>query len=318
MRLVNYLYFKFLYALFISSTSCLLIFYIFSLISNLEEKMTFSSILYLSLLNSLQIITQIPSFISLLSLVLFVIFLKSKNELMVIKEYYSSVKIIMIFLPAVFILSIFELNKSTASNKMSDLKLSLIDKSTDTNTKVIINKNSNFKSYIVLKGLDFNNFKVSEFQKFEISGNQIIGGEFSNDLNFNNNNIVANKITRFKSDQIMSIDKAKIVLDNINKILGNNFIIYDENDDKIFKIKLRTVGKFIYYILFFLSIILILINKKIVDRKNNILISIFLCFLLLIYSTIIPSVNLVNYNTGLQILSIIFIAIVFLRYLKYE
>ncbi len=318
MKLVYYLYRKFLYSLFISSTSCLFIFYIFSLIGNLEEKMTFLSILYLSLLNSFQIITQIPSFIYLLSIILFVIFLKSRNELLVIKEYCSSIKLIIVFLPAIFILTIFELNKNIASNKINDVKLGFTDISKDVDTKVVINKENNIKSFIVLKGLNFKNFTVSEFQKFNTSDNQIIGGEFSNDLYFYQNNIIANNITKFKYDEIENIVKANIVFNNVNKILGKKFIVYEGNENKVLKIKFKTVSNFIYYILFFLSLILILINKKVIDKKNNILMPVFICFLLLIYSNIIPSINLINYNTELQILSIAFIAIIFFRHLRYE
>ena len=97
MKIITYLYKKFIQSFMLCLVSITLIFYVFSLIGNLGEKLSFQSILYLSFLNSLQIISYVPSFIILLSVILLVIFLRSKNELMIIKEYISVNKLVIIF-----------------------------------------------------------------------------------------------------------------------------------------------------------------------------------------------------------------------------
>ena len=97
MKLIKYLYIKYLFSFFMSVSVLFFLFYIFSLIGNLGEKMNFGSILYLSYLNSIQILTYIPSLVILISIVLFMIILRTKNEILIIKEYFSDIKIIFIF-----------------------------------------------------------------------------------------------------------------------------------------------------------------------------------------------------------------------------
>jgi len=58
------------------------IFYIFSLLANLNESYSFSSILYLTLLNTLQIFIYVPSYMMILTLAIFIIFLEQTKNLL--------------------------------------------------------------------------------------------------------------------------------------------------------------------------------------------------------------------------------------------
>ena len=93
------------------------IFFIFSLIGNLGEKFSFKSILYLSTLNSFQIFTYIPSHLFILSFCLFIIHLKSKNELIIIKEYIELKKLFLIIFPILALFIFIEIKKENFSNK---------------------------------------------------------------------------------------------------------------------------------------------------------------------------------------------------------
>ena len=73
------------------------IFFIFSLLGNLNEDYLFNVIIKISFYNSLQILTYVPAFIFLLSVILFIIFLRSKNEMIIIKSYLNIKKLIIIF-----------------------------------------------------------------------------------------------------------------------------------------------------------------------------------------------------------------------------
>ena len=93
----------------------LLVFLFFiSLIGNLGEKFTFGSILYLSILNSLQIFTYIPSHLFILSICLFILSLKSKNELIIIKEYVKLTSLFIIIIPFLLTFVFIEFNKNIA------------------------------------------------------------------------------------------------------------------------------------------------------------------------------------------------------------
>ena len=103
MTLTIYLIKKFFKAFIICAGVSYSIFFIFSLIGNLGEKFSFKSILYLSSLNSFQIFTYIPAHLFILSFCLFIFHLKSKNELIVIKEYIELKNLFLIIFPILFL-----------------------------------------------------------------------------------------------------------------------------------------------------------------------------------------------------------------------
>ena len=159
MKIINYLYKKFFQSFILCLFAITLIFYIFSLIGNLGERLSFQSILYLSFLNSLQIISYVPSIIILLAIILVVIFLRSKNELMIIKEYISINKLLIIFLPIVFCFTLIEINKNKLSKDIENTKLNFLKSDENLSSKVIIYKNNNYKSYIIFNDIDVLNSK---------------------------------------------------------------------------------------------------------------------------------------------------------------
>ena len=96
MILTLYLAKKFFKAFIICAVLSYSIFFIFSLMGNLGEKLSFKSIFLISNFNAFQIFTYIPSHLFILSLCLFVFNLKSKNELIIIKEYFVLKKLFLI------------------------------------------------------------------------------------------------------------------------------------------------------------------------------------------------------------------------------
>ena len=97
------------------------IFYFF-LIGNLNEDYLFNIIMKISFYNSLQILTYVPAFIFLLSVILFTIFLRSKNEMIILKSYMNIKKInIFFFTNCNFFFTILEINKKDL-NILEDLK----------------------------------------------------------------------------------------------------------------------------------------------------------------------------------------------------
>ena len=113
---------------------------IFSLIGNLNEEYLFSIILKLSALNSVQILSYVPAFICLISLILFSIFLRSKNEIIIIKSYLSVSNFTIFFLPIVLIFGIFETKKNDVSIYIEDKKLNLIKTDYVAKPKILINE----------------------------------------------------------------------------------------------------------------------------------------------------------------------------------
>jgi len=319
MKIINYFYKKFFQSLIICIFSIALIFYVFSLIGNLGEKLSFQSILYLSFLNSIQIISYVPSIILLLSIILAVILLRSKNELMIIKEYISINKLVIIFLPIVFCSTLIEINKNKFSKGIENTKLNFLNSDRHLSSKVIIYKKNDYKSYIILNDIDILNSKiVGEYQKYEIKKDKIISGEYSNQIKLKNNSLITNHFTKFEDNKIKKIDGKKIILPNINKIINNEFILKDEFKSSIYKVKADQVIKFFYYIIFYECLFLILFTKRIIDLKQKLFLPFFISTLLIFYSIIIYNVNLKSYYLEQQFLALTLILFIFYKFYRYE
>lgn len=318
MKIFYYFYYKFFLSLSICLLTCLIIFYIFSLLGNLGESLSFISILYLSLVNTLQIVVNIPSMIVLLSIILFVIFLRSSNELMIFKEYVSINKLILIFIPFVLIFSVVDMNKKYASSYLEDLKINFVNSNNYSNTKVIIKNDTLSKTYIILKNLDVSKKIISEFHKYIIDENSIIGGEYSNNIEFENNIMITSNFTQFRDNKIEEIDQTNIIYQDIYNLVKSNFIINEIKNDKIIKFNIENIYKLAFYSFFYISMFLILFSKVVIDRKKNFYFPILLSTLLFFYSLVIMNLKLISYNTELQILALILIFLTFIKHYNYE
>ena len=158
MKIINLLYRKYFFIIHL----CYVYFnfFIFSLIGNLNENYTFLVILKISFLNSIQILTYVPSFIYLLSIVLLSIFLRSKNEITVIRSYIS-LRLLMIFiLPIVLIFTFFEASKNQLNLLIEDYKIHSINEDNQSKVKIYINKAGDVKNYIVIKNFGQNDESV--------------------------------------------------------------------------------------------------------------------------------------------------------------
>ena len=318
MILIKYLYIKILSSLFICLLSCLTIFYIFSLIGNLGENLPFVSILFLSFLNSVQILTYVPSIVILLSLILFINFLRTKNELIVVKEYLSNYKILLAFVPIALIFTIFEIFKENASDNIEKYKKNYLNSSNLMHTKVIIDIDDDYKSYIILKDLNIADSTIKEFQKYEIDRNNIIGGEYSKKLIITDDNLITNEFIRYRDNMIMKYKEENRILTNIKKLSLDKIIINKVDNQNLFNFNFININRLISSILFYLSLFFILMSKKIVDRKQSIAYTIFLGFLFLFYLLIINNIELKFLNNEYQILTLILVSLTFFKFYKYE
>ncbi len=318
MKLIYYLYSKYVYSLFITISSCIFIFYIFSLIGNLGEKLPFTSILYLSLLSSIQILTTVPSFIILLSIILLIVFLKSKNELLVIKEYISSYKLVLIFLPFIIFFSFFELNKDFSINKIDEIKFNFLNESDSMDIKVVIEEDNYSKNYSIFKGLDLVNKEIGEYQKYKILNDKIISGTYSDNIQIIDKRIIAKDVLEFNSKDELSLDIYKKNIGNYEKITGKKLVLYLYEGDIKSRYNLNFFYKLIYMFIFFGCLFLILFSKSIIDKKNNFIFPVFICFLLIFYTLFIHTTKLTSFNFEIQSLALMLIMLTFIKYIKYE
>ena len=318
MTLTIYLIKKFSKAFIICGGVSYSIFFIFSLIGNLGEKFSFKSILYLSTLNSFQIFTYIPSHLFILSLCLFIFHLKSKNELIIIKEYIELKNLVLIILPILASFTFIEIKKDTFSTTIEKIKSDLISSKNFGDTKILISEEGNKKKYTIFSGYDESNATIDQYLKFEILNQNIYRGEISSNLKLLENNLFSYGSTIYENDSFRHESLKK-------KLYENFFSFWSVNAETIIKNKTNSmisnygmIQSFLFHILFYFCISMIFLSKKLVNRGINTMKIFLLILSIFLYYLLIPKVMLNNLQFFFQIISIIIFVLIFIKIKKYE
>ena len=318
MKIIRLLYLKYCLSLSICLISSCIIFFIFSLLGNLNENYFFKTIINLSLLNSFQILMYLPCFIFLISIILLTIFLRSKNEMIIIKSYINIKMLMLFFLPLAFFFTILELKKNDFVTFFENSKNNLIKQKDRNIPRIIINEENDYKDLIVLNNLDQENVKDAEFRYYKIYDQKIKLAQFSNNLKILNNNLIANNYSQYKENIIEEYYNQKIINIDLQNLFKQNSIVQNLSYKNNYEIDIKFINKFIFFILFLSYIFLIFSNKKYVNTKeslsNPILISIFF----IIYSFLIFNNSLSIYKNEFEILASLIIAILVLKESLYE
>ena len=304
MTLPIYIIKKFLISLVICTLISYSFFFIFSLIGNLGEKLPFKLILYLSSLNSFQIFTYIPGHLFILSFCLFIINLKSKNELIIIKEYIEIKSLFLIIFPVLTVFIFVEIRKNDFSENIEILKSNLIEPQQKNTTKIFISTSENKKKFIIYSQND-NESIVDQYLNIEIQDNTISRGEMSANLKLSNNNLISNESTIYENNDFR--------YENIKKKLIRNFKDYwSKNPESIIKDKTNSFSSnynviklIIFFSLFYICISMVFFSKRLVNRNINISKIIFLVISIFLYFLLIPKINLNNFGYIFQMISII-------------
>ena len=318
MILPIYLLIKFFKAFVISTGASYSIFYMFSLIGNLGEKISFNSILYISALNSFQIFSYIPSQLFILSFCLFIINLKSKNELIIIKEYIELKKLFLIVFPVMALFIFIEFKKDNFSKYIENIKLNLINSQKLGDTKILISNKEGKKKYTIFNGYDVDKEIINQYLSFETQNQKIIKGEISTNLNFHENSLYSINSVIYENNNFRNEDLGKELYKNFK-----NF--WSTNADTIIKTKTNNKNSNYYIIqsiifngLFYFCISMIFLSKKLVNRDTKYTKIILLVLSVFLYFLLIPKIILNSFQYQFQLISIIILFLIFFKILKYE
>ena len=310
MKIINLLYTKYILSLLICLISSSVIFFVFSLLGNLDEEYLFNVIMKISFYNSLQILTYVPSFIFLLSVILFTIFLRSKNEMIIVKSYMNIKMLAIFFLPIVISFTILELNKKDFGLLVEDLKKNLIKDGIELNTKIIINNNSDTKSYIILQNVNLLDTTNAEYRSFDLIDKKIKLAQFSNNLIYTNNTLIAKSYTQYKDNIINDYQISRSFnFKNVN-FIEQNFVVKDISKRNKIIIDKKLINTLLFFILFFSYVFLVFLNKNSVSTKYSLKKPIFISLAILIYSFFIFNNSLSLYKQEFEFLGS-FIAMLF-------
>ena len=313
MKLIKLLYKKFFLSLSICLITSYVIFFIFSLIGNLNEGYLFNIIIKLSILNSLQILTYVPTFIFLLSIVLFTIFLRSKNEIIIIKSYLSIKKVLIFIFPIILIFTTLELNKKNLVHIIDSNKEYLINQNNSSKVKILVNDYSDFKEITILQNFDPNNIHNTEFRSYKIVNDKLEFAEYSNNLNILNNKLLLKNYTQYKNNIIKDFNTQKQININFMSLFLKKAFVKNLSNEKYLRVDLSLINLILFFILFLNYIFFSFFNKKFVSSKQSLKIPIFICLLILIYSFVIFNNTLNIYRHEFEFLSCLVVGMFLLK-----
>lgn len=318
MILSIYLIKKFFNALLVCGGISYAIFFIFSLIGNLGEKFSFNSILYLSALNSFQIFTFIPSHLYILSFCLIIMHLKSKNELIIIKEYIELKKLLLIIFPILVLFVFIEIKKDSFSVHIEKMKLNLSNSKNFEDTKIFISTDGNKTKYSIFSKVDSKSATINQYLEFDVENQKVKRGEISNSLNVENNNLYSNESIVYENNDFH--------YKFINKKLFDNFTsFWDTNAEKIIKnnanknnSNYKIFQSILFHSFFYFCISMIFLSKKLVKRNLNIIKIFLITLLIFLYHLLIPKIMINNFYFFFQSLSLMVFILIFFKAKKYE
>lgn len=312
MTLHIYLIKKFLKAIAVCTGISYSFFFIFSLIGNLGEKLSFSSILYLSALNSFQIFSYIPSHLFILSFCVFIVQLRSKNELIIVKEYIELKTLFLIIFPILILFIFIEIKKDDFSSNIEKTKSNLINSKSQSITKIYISTERNKKKYSIFNKYD-NEAIIDQYINIEIQNNTIYKGEISSNLSIIEDSLFSNESTIYEDNSFR--------YENIKKKLIKNFKNYwYQNPERINKDNTNSLStnysifrSIIFFVLFYICISMIFMSRKLVNRNINTKKVFLLVLAIFLYFLLIPKIILNNFQYIFQILSIMIFLLIFFQ-----
>lgn len=311
MKIIRLLYFKFTLSFSICLFASIIMFFIFSLIANLNEGYLFNIIIKLSFLNAIQILTYVPAFIFLISVILFTIFLRSKNEILIIKSYLNTKRLMIFFLPIVFLFTLFEVNKKNLSLFIEKNEGFLASMDNLFKNKIFIDEYENTKKIIIVENFDPNNMSNMKYRSYEISNEKLRSAEYSNNLSLLNNSLIVHNYTQYKDNLIKNLNSQKEIKIDINSLIHKNTFV--NNNKLLIQIDLKLINLIVFFVFFLNYVFLIFINKNSISTKQNLIFPILISVVILLYSFIIFNNNLSFFRQEFEFLASLLVGMFFLK-----
>ena len=282
------------------------------MIGNLGEKLPFKSILYLSALNSFQIFTYIPSHLFILSFCLFIINLKSKNELIIIKEYIELKNLFLIIFPILTVFIFVEIRKNDFSENIEILKSNLIETKQKDIMKIFISTSENKKKFTIYSQ-NGNEAIVDQYLNVEIQNNTIYRGEMSDNLSLSKNNLISNDSAIYENNDFRYENIKKKLIRNFKEYWSVNPGTIIKDKANVFSSNYSIIKQIIFLSLFYICISMLFFSKKLVNRNINISKIILVVISIFLYFLLIPKINLNNFGFIFQMITIIIFILVFFQ-----
>ena len=176
------------------------------------------------------------------------IILKSKNELLIIKEYLRIEILLLTISPFILAFTIIEINKDLISNQIKYLKSNSMQSNNIEDLKVLITTKEDNRKYTIFKDIDKLNNTINEYLEFEVNNNFISRGEYSSNVSIDEEKINTTNLVLYENNILKQNKIKKIILEDRRN--------YFEESSTFEKINLSQDSKLsfniLYQVIFFL------------------------------------------------------------------
>ena len=293
MIIAKYVLKKILFSNLIILSSFMSIFFIISLVDNLNLKTNFFFIILLSILDSLSLIIIVPEVIFLFCSLCFCFLLKFSNELLILRHYVDKKIILLFFIFFIFFYFLVKVTKNQIDENISFAKYNLINQNTDFfKNKVVVSEKINQKIIYELNNIDINEKNIGSIKIYKFIDDKFVNSISSEKIDYDDNKIIIYNPTLITPKNISKISGIYTYeLNFLNKVFySGNEIVYEDN----LRYENYTYNNIIK-ILNFTTLLIILsmafISKNVLKSNLITFVYTFLCLILVIYNFMINFIS---------------------------
>jgi hypothetical protein len=303
MILYKFIIIKIFNSILMSTVILSSVLYIFSIIELMTESYELINTLVLGLINTLELLITIPTIVFVMSLILFWNSSKKTNELLLIRHYLSLKKIMLIFSAFIVFFAYLEINKSTLSNKVKNLKEDYLKKSINNKNmqKIFFQINKNQLIITKLDGLNMSENKVEEISIYKFENDEFLNSLYSSDNHIKENEIIMKDpitITQYSISNL--VVRNKLLLSQFGEYFYNNDekITINNKDTNMKRLNFLKITLLIIILFTYTSVFL---SKKGIQKNASALKYTSVSIILFTYAFVTSQTYIENYNNLLQI-----------------
>tara|TARA_B100001027_G_scaffold215932_1_gene190989 strand:+ start:739 stop:1704 length:966 start_codon:yes stop_codon:yes gene_type:complete len=294
MIIAKYVLKKILFSNLIILSSFMSIFFIISIVDNLNLKTNFFFIILLSILDSLSLIIIVPEIIFLFCSLCFCFLLKFSNELLILRHYVDKKIILLFFIFFIFFYFLVKVTKNKIDENISFAKYNLINQNTDffIKNKVVVSEEINQKIIYELNNIDIHERNIGSIKIYKFVDNKFVNSISSGEIDYDDNKITIYNPTLITPKNITKINGIYTYdLNFLNKVFySGNEIIYEDNL-RYENYTYNNIIKILNFTILLIILSMAFISKNILKSNLITFVYTFLCIILVIYNFMINFIN---------------------------
>ena len=294
MIIAKYVLKKILFSNLIILSSFMSIFFIISIVDNLNLNTNFFFIILVSILDSLSLIIIVPEVIFLFCSLCFCFLLKFSNELLILRHYVDKKIILLFFIFFIFFYFLVKVTKNQIDENISFAKYNLINQNADffIKNKVVVSEEINQKIIYELNNIDIHERNIGSIKIYKFVDDKFVNSISSGEIDYNDNKITIYNPTLITPKNITKINGIYTYdLNFLNKVFySGNEIIYEDNL-RYENYTYNNIIKILNFTILLIILSMAFISKNILKSNLITFVYTFLCIILVIYNFMINFIS---------------------------